>query len=174
MTRIRLLRPAPAAALAVVLTAASASAADPAPVLPGLWEVNLLTSFVPGPAAVGATPDLTPRRRSYRICIGPDRVREPMHPPRNALQAELMYGRGTISGSYALPGPGGRARPVEFAYHRLDATHFEGSHDLTQPDGPPRSGGLRGPGAAGGVRDRRTRTGQGRGFSPPGRPRLRL
>ena len=134
MTRIRLLRPAPAAALAVVLTAASASAADPAPVLPGLWEVNLLTSFVPGPAAVGATPDLTPRRRSYRICIGPDRVREPMHPPRNALQAELMYGRGTISGSYALPGPGGRARPVEFAYHRLDATHFEGSHDLTQPE----------------------------------------
>lgn len=134
MTQIRLLRQAPAAALAVVLTAASASVADPAPVLPGLWEVNLLTSFVPGPAAVGATPVLTPRRRSYRICIGPDRVREPMHPPRNAVQAEVMYGRGTISGSYALPGPGGQLLAVEFAYHRLDATRFEGSHDLTQAE----------------------------------------
>ena len=134
MPKIRLLRPAPAAALAILLTAAPASAADPAPVLPGLWEVHLLTSFAPGPAAVGATPDLTPRRRSYRICIGPDRVREPMHPPRSAVQAEWMYGRSTISGSYALPGPGGQARPVEFAYHRLDATHFEGSHDLMQPE----------------------------------------
>jgi hypothetical protein len=134
MPQIRLLRPVPAAVLALLLTAASASAADPAPVLPGLWEVNLLTSFAPGPAAHGATPDLTPRRRSYRLCIGPARVHEPMHPPRNAVQTEMMYGRSTISGSYALPGPGGPPQPVEFAYHRLDATHFEGSHDLMQPE----------------------------------------
>ncbi len=134
MLNLGLLCPAPTAVLAILLTAASASAADPAPVLPGLWEVNLLTSFALGPAAVGATLDLTPRRRRYRICIGPDRVREPMHPPRTAVQAELMYGRSTISGSYALPGPGGQPRPVEFAYHQLDATHFEGSHDLMQPE----------------------------------------
>ncbi|HRD98899.1 MAG TPA: hypothetical protein PLA97_21180, partial [Rubrivivax sp.] len=77
MPEIRLLRPARPAALAILLTAATASAADPAPVLAGLWEVHLLTSFAPGPAAAGVTPDLTPRRRSYRICIGQDRVREP-------------------------------------------------------------------------------------------------
>jgi hypothetical protein len=112
----------------------TARAADPAPVLAGLWEVNLLTSFAPGPAASASMPDLTPRRRLYRICIGPDRAPEPMHPPRGALQAELVFGRGTISGSYALLRPGGQTQPVEFAYHRLDATRFEGSHEVLQAE----------------------------------------
>jgi hypothetical protein len=117
-----------------LLIAPCVHAADPAPVLAGLWEVNLLTSFAPGSADGQARSDLAPRRRNYRICIGPDRAQEPMRPPRSAQQAELVFGRGTISGSYALPGPGGQLLAVEFAYHRLDATRFEGSHDLTQAE----------------------------------------
>lgn len=118
----------------LTMSLASAQAADPAPVLPGLWEVNLLTSFAPAPNAAGAVPDLAPRRRNYRICIGPDRVREPMHPPRSALRTETMIGRSSVSGSYALPGADGQARPVEFNYQRLDATRFEGSLDVQQGD----------------------------------------
>ena len=118
----------------LALTIAPAQAADPAPVLAGLWEVNLLTSFTPAPGAAGAMPDLVPRRRIYRICIGPDRVREPMHPPRLALRTETMIGRSSVSGSYALPAADGQARPVEFNYQRLDATRFEGSLDVQQGD----------------------------------------
>ncbi len=124
-----------AGALALsALATALAHAADPAPVMTGLWEVNLLTSFAPGSAGGALAPEWAPRRRVYRICIGLERAREPMQPPRTATQAELMIGRGTISGSYTIKDAGGVPRPVEFAYHRLDATRFEGSHDVQQPD----------------------------------------
>lgn len=127
------LPPMAGAAALLILTAPLALAADPAPVLAGLWEVNLQTSFAPRPESAATAPMQAPRRRVYRICIGPDRVREPMPPPPAALGAEMTIGRSGISGTYALPGADGQPRPVEFAYHRLDATLFEGSLDLQQP-----------------------------------------
>lgn len=116
----------------LTLTHSPAQAADPAPVLAGLWEVNLLTSFAP--LATSVAPDLAPRRRIYRICIGQDRVREPMHPPRSALRTETTIGRSSVSGSYVLKAADGQTRPVEFSYQRLDATRFEGSLDVQQAD----------------------------------------
>lgn len=109
-----------------------AQAADPAPVLAGLWEVKLLTTFAAAAGTAGASAEPAPRRRVYRICLGADRVREPMHPPRTARHAETTIGRSGVSGSYALPGAEGKEWPVEFSYQRLDATRFEGSLDVHQ------------------------------------------
>lgn len=127
------LPPWPGVAALLILTAPMAQATDPAPVLAGLWEVNLQTSFAPRPESGASVPMQAPRQRVYRICIGPDRVREPMPPPPAAQAAEMTIGRNGISGTYALADANGQPRQVEFAYHRLDATLFEGSLDLQQP-----------------------------------------
>lgn len=105
--------------------------ADPPPVAPGLWEVDLLTSFSalqPG----GAGP-LAPQRRSYRICIDARRAAAPMIGRAAPARAEVVYDRQSVSGSASVAGADGRSRPVEFAYRRLDDKRFEGSHDAETP-----------------------------------------
>lgn len=123
---------AAAAGLALLVTS-GALWAQPAAVLPGLWEVQLLTTYEQGRTAAAASTLPPPRRRIYRMCLSPDQARLPVSPPAGARQAEVVYGRSGISGSYADVGPDGQPRAVEFAYHRLDATRFEGSHDAEGP-----------------------------------------
>jgi hypothetical protein len=122
----------PAWPLALVLAGLQppVARAEPAPVLPGLWEVTLLTTH-DGAADRVAPP---PQRRQYRICLNPARARAPMTPPPGAAQAEVLLQRQGISGSYLEPGAAGQRRAVEFAYRRLDAGTFEGSHDAETAD----------------------------------------
>ncbi len=114
--------------------AAGASVADPAPVTSGLWEVNLMTSFAPVPTSPAQAAPRKPLRRIYRICIGPNRARAPMHAPSKASRVELIFDRNNISGSYFQTGADGQLRPVEFLYRRLAAGRFEGSQDVTEAD----------------------------------------
>lgn len=110
----------------------TAALAEPAAVLPGLWEVTLLTTHdrTPDPSR----PAPPPQRRQYRICISPARAQAPMTPPPGAAQTEVVMHRHGITGSYLERAADGRPRPVEFAYRRLDAGTFEGSHDAETGD----------------------------------------
>ena len=132
--------------LAVTLWALSGcglALADPPPVAPGLWEVELLTSFSTlRPAATGAAPVVaaaaatappSPQRRSYRICIDARRAAAPMIGRAAPERAEVFYDRQSVSGNGSQRGADGRSRPVEFAYRWLDDKRFEGSHDAETP-----------------------------------------
>jgi hypothetical protein len=63
---------------------AGRTAAEPAPVSPGLWEVQMLALFQPDPQP-GAShwPGLPgkPRAQVYRICLDAPRARAPMAVP---------------------------------------------------------------------------------------------
>lgn len=88
----------------------------------------------PGPHEPCAGCARKPLRRIYRICIGPNRARAPMHAPSKASRVELIFDRNNISGSYFQTGADGQLRPVEFLYRRLAAGRFEGSQDVTEAD----------------------------------------
>jgi hypothetical protein len=110
-----------------------AAVAQPAAVLPGLWEVHLLTTAERTPAALLTTPVPAPQRRIYRICITPERAAAPVTPPQGVRRMELLYDRDRVSGSWTELGADRRPRAVEFGYHRVDAARFEGSHDAEGP-----------------------------------------
>jgi type II secretory pathway predicted ATPase ExeA len=64
---------------------------------------------------------------NYRICIGPERARSPMLPPRLPPAAELVFDGQSYTGSFE---DSTAARPqVDISFRRLSATAFEGSHD---------------------------------------------
>lgn len=122
-----------AALCGLLLSAGAAAVAQPAAVSPGLWEVHLLTTAERTPAALSVTPMPAPQRRIYRICITPERAAAPVTPPLGVRRLELLYDRDRISGNWIEMGPDRRPRAVEFGYHRVDATRFEGSHDAEGP-----------------------------------------
>ena len=122
----------PLAGSLLVIAFCGSASADPPPVAPGLWEVDLLTSFSALQPAGGVAP-IAPQRRSYRICIDARRAAAPMIGRAAPARAEVLYDRQSVSGSGSVPGDDGRSRPVEFAYRWLDDRRFEGSHDAETP-----------------------------------------
>lgn len=101
--------------------------AQPAPVLAGAWDVQLLVSFERLPTAAISVVRPLPQARKYRICIGPERARSPMLPQRLPPAAELVFDGQSYTGSFE---DSTAARPqVDISYRRLSATAFEGSHD---------------------------------------------
>lgn len=121
----------PWASIVPALALASLPAlADPAPVRPGLWEVQLLTTYAPLRPGASA-PTAAKQQRRYRICLSPQRAAAPMARLPGAERTEVVIGRNTLSGTYIERAPDGTARPVEFLYRRLDQDQFEGSHDVS-------------------------------------------
>lgn len=113
------------------LWATPARAQQPAPVLAGLWEVqSLLTVERRAPGGSEVLPP--PQSRHYRLCLGPQRARAPMLPPRLPRGTELLLEEAGYQGSFDEPGPG-PARQVDFSFRRLSSTAFEGSHDVSAP-----------------------------------------
>lgn len=106
--------------------------AQPEPVLAGLWEVQSLLVVQRREAAAGEVLP-PPQSRQYRICIGPERARAPMLPPRMPRGTELMFEGNAYEGSFDEPAGSavGPQRQVDFGYRRISATVFEGSHDVS-------------------------------------------
>jgi hypothetical protein len=119
-----------------LLGAALQAAAQPPvePVLAGLWEVQSLLTVERRDARAGEVLP-PPQSRQYRICIGPQRARAPMLPPRLPRGTELVFKGPAYEGSFDLPQTeaGAPRRQVDFSWRRLSATAFEGSHDVTSP-----------------------------------------
>jgi hypothetical protein len=115
------------------LCGASLQAAEPEPVLVGLWEVRMLAFFDPDPQP-GATewPGLPgkARARTYRVCLDALRARAPMSLPRLSPDAQRSSDKMSV-----LVHEGRSAAPhnepaLESIYRRLSAREFEGSHSL--------------------------------------------
>lgn len=104
--------------------------AQPAPVLAGAWDVQSLLVVDPPAVQPVGTALPRPQSRRYRICIGPERARSPMLPRQLPPGTELVFEGQSLTGSYDEPGSSPR-RQVDFAYRRLSATAFEGTHDLS-------------------------------------------
>jgi hypothetical protein len=109
------------------LMTANPAQAQPAPVLAGAWDVQVLVTFERLPTAAVSVVQPLAQSRKYRICIGPERARSPMLPPRLPPAAELVFDGQSYTGSFE---DGTAARPqVDISYRRISATAFEGSHD---------------------------------------------
>jgi hypothetical protein len=116
-----------------VLVFSSRAGAEPAPVAPGLWEVQMLALFQPDPQP-GAShwPGLPakPRARVYRICLDAPRARAPMHLPAAPPHAQRVSDEMMVLVREA-PAPGARsAASGEWLYRRLSEREFEGSQSL--------------------------------------------
>lgn len=125
-----------AAALVLALSpgAPLAQRGQPQPVLAGLWDVSTLLTVERRVAGSGEVLP-PPQSRQYRLCIGPERARAPMLPSRLPPGTELMFGSDAYEGGFVEPRGAaiGPRRQVDFAYRRLSATAFEGSHDVASP-----------------------------------------
>jgi hypothetical protein len=111
------------------LLAAGLVQAQPAPVLAGAWDVQVLVTFDRLPTAAVSVVLPPAQSRNYRICIGPERARSPMLPPRLPPAAELVFDGQSYTGSFE---DSTAARPqVDISFRRLSATAFEGSHDAS-------------------------------------------
>ena len=105
-------------------------AAEPAPVAPGLWEVQMLALFQPDPQPGAATWPGLPgkaRARIYRICLDAPRARAPMSLPRIAPGTEWVSDEVSVlvreTARDTIPA-------VESLYRRLSEREFEGSQTV--------------------------------------------
>ncbi len=119
------------AAVAALGLADGPARAQPAPVLAGVWDVQTLVSFERLPTAPSSLERPASQSRSYRICIGAERARAPMLPPRLPPAAELVFDGQSYTGFFDQSATA--AVQVEIGFRRLSATAFEGSHDTTGP-----------------------------------------
>jgi hypothetical protein len=138
MTTKTLAPHAPARTALVALGLAFASVghalAEPAPVAPGLWEVQMLALFQPDPQP-GANhwPGLPgkARARTYRICLDTPRARAPMRMnsvPENAQRVSDEM-------SVMVRDAAAPAASSEWLYRRLSDREFEGSQSLAGDTG---------------------------------------
>ena len=109
-------------------------AAEPAPVAPGLWEVQMLALFQPDPQP-GAThwPGLPGKARSrvYRICLDAPRSREPMSVPVVSARAQRVSDEVSVMVRDSSAGDARAATAGEWLYRRLSEREFEGSQTLS-------------------------------------------
>jgi hypothetical protein len=135
----RALTHAALAAVAWGLVVGGSVAAEPAPVAPGLWEVQMLALFQPDPQP-GAThwPGLPTKARSrvYRICLDAPRAREPMSQPVVSASAQrvsdeisVMVRDSSVRDDSASDTRASTA--AEWLYRRLSDREFEGSQTLS-------------------------------------------
>ncbi len=115
---------------------AATAGGPPAPVKPGLWSVQILTTFAPDPQP-GAVdwPGLPgkPRAHRYDICLDEARARVPMAPPRFGPAAGVKADSGSIQVSdTSTRSVAGAAQSLEWLYRRLSERDFEGSQTITE------------------------------------------
>jgi hypothetical protein len=108
-------------------------AAEPAPVAPGLWEVQMLALFQPDPQP-GAVhwPGLPgkPRARVYRICLDAPRARAPMSAPAASPGAQRVSDDMSVTVRDTSAAGTRNAASGEWLYRRLSEREFEGSQSL--------------------------------------------
>ena len=111
------------------------ASAEPAPVAPGLWEVQMLVLFQPDPQpGVTHWPGLPgkARARTYRICLDAPRARAPMSMNVVPASAQRVSDEMSVMVRDA-PAPAAGARTAssgEWLYRRLSESEFEGSQSL--------------------------------------------
>jgi len=111
------------------------AAAEPAPVAPGLWEVQMLALFQPDPQpGVSHWPGLPgkARARTYRICLDAPRARAPMSMNAVSVTAQRVSDEMSVMvRDGPTPAAGNRAASSgEWLYRRLSDREFEGSQSL--------------------------------------------
>jgi hypothetical protein len=108
----------------------TARAGEPAPVAPGLWEVQMLALFQPDPQP-GASewPGLPgkSRARVYRICLDAPRAKAPMGLPQGAEPGAV---RVVDEVSVLVRDNGRNSEASEILYRRLSEREFEGSQTI--------------------------------------------
>jgi hypothetical protein len=121
------------AVAAATLAFSKPAGAEPAPVAPGLWEVQMLALFQPDPQP-GAShwPGMPakPRARVYRICLDAPRARAPMNLPAAPPHAQRVSDEMMV---LVRDTPAADARSTtsgEWLYRRLSEREFEGSQSL--------------------------------------------
>jgi hypothetical protein len=126
---------APLVALGAVWAFIGNVSAEPAPVAPGLWEVQMLALFQPDPQpGVSHWPGLPgkARARTYRICLDAPRARAPMSMHSVPASAQRVSDEMSVMVRDA-PAPAAGARAAssgEWLYRRLSEREFEGSQSL--------------------------------------------
>ena len=117
----------------------AAFAVEPAPVAPGLWEVQMLALFQPDPQP-GADywPGLPGKQRSrvYRICLDEPRAMAPMNLPRLAPGAEWVSTESSVLVRDIAAAGNSETPMLESLYRRLSEREFEGSQTIAAPAGP--------------------------------------
>jgi hypothetical protein len=109
--------------------------AEPAPVAPGLWEVQMLALFQPDPQpGVAHWPGLPgkARARTYRICMDAPRARAPMSMNPVPAGAQRVSDEMTVM-ARDTRAPATDTHPAasgEWLYRRLSEREFEGSQSL--------------------------------------------
>ena len=130
----RAARPLAAASLALALLAHGPARAEPAPVAPGLWEVQMLALFQPDPQP-GANdwPGLPgkQRARTYRICLDAPRARAPMSMPHWSGAAQRVSDDMSVMVRETTTADDRSAPVGEWLYRRLSEREFEGSQSLS-------------------------------------------
>ena len=111
------------------------ASAEPAPVAPGLWEVQMLALFQPDPQpGVAHWPGLPgkARARIYRICLDTPRANAPMSMNTVPASAQRVSDDMSVMVRDApAPAVGARAAAsAEWLYRRLSEREFEGSQSL--------------------------------------------
>lgn len=110
-----------------------AGAAEPAPVAPGLWEVQMLALFQPDPQPGATTWPGLPgkaRARVYRICLDAPRARAPMSLPRVAPGTELISDDMSVLVREPMRDAPAPESLYESLYRRLSEREFEGSQTI--------------------------------------------
>ena len=110
------------------------AAAEPAPVAPGLWEVQMLALFQPDPQPGAAYwPGLPSKARSrtYRICLDVPRAREPMSVPAVSPRAQRVSDEISVMVRDSSAGDANDVTAGEWLYRRLSEREFEGSQTLS-------------------------------------------
>jgi hypothetical protein len=115
------------------LASAGVQAAEPEPVMAGLWEVRLLAFFEPDPQPGAAEWPGQPgkaRARKYRVCLDAARARAPMNLARLPPGAQRSSDKMMVLVRESA-GPTAREDvALESLYRRLSEREFEGSHTL--------------------------------------------